>query len=407
MRIATAFLLAVMINSALAQTTTTMRLGTNIMPPYTDITDDRQLMGEATATLNCVFDALPDYRYETSIAPWPRVVRLADQGNIDGWFLYVKNASSDRFAELSEPLQLETWYWYSHQPIGNARLEDFRDQSILVLSGTYQKLWLEARGFKQFLTVQSNDSLVRAFLARRADHLLISDSVFDETLSNFNGDLANIERRFVGYIQLGLYVTDSFMVDNPDFMQRFNEAAHACRSTNPLLTENDRQQLVQLAEQLAQWQTSDWMVQALLRQNQAHQWLTTDDIERLDQQWRDELRQGGGELMDAVMESELSIRLAYMQSQQDGVFSEVFVTDRLGLNAGASEPTSDYYQGDEAIFQQLTGRNTRYHIDELEYDESSRTFQVKISVPIRAANGRLLGILVAGVDVEQALRGFK
>jgi len=250
MRYATAFLLCMIITGALAQTTTTMRLGTNIMPPYTLITDDRQLTGEATATLNCVFDALPEYRYETSIAPWPRVVRLADQGGIDGWFLYVKNATSDRFAELSEPLQLETWYWYSHQSIGNASLEDFRDQSILVLSGTYQQLWLEARGFNNFLTVQSNASLVRAFLARRADHLLISDSVFDETLASFNGELADIDRRFVGYIQLGLYVTDTFLSDNPDFMQRFNEAARHCRSANPQLTEADRQQLLQLVEKM-------------------------------------------------------------------------------------------------------------------------------------------------------------
>ncbi|MFG1497527.1 hypothetical protein ABMA57_12915 [Saccharospirillum sp. HFRX-1] len=407
MRYATAFLLCVMIASAQAQTTTTMRLGTNIMPPYTLITENRQLSGEATATLNCVFDALPEYRYETSVAPWPRVVRLADQGGIDGWFLYVKNASSDRFAKLSEPLQLETWYWYSHQVIGDASLEDFRDQSILVLSGTYQKLWLEARGFHRFLTVQSNESLMRAFLARRADHLLISDSVFDETLASFNGAPANIDRRFVGYIQLGLYITDTFLANNPDFMQRFNDAAHDCRSANPQLTEADREQLLQLVEQLSQWQQADWMRQALRRQNRLNQRLTTTDIERLDQQWRAEVDQPDGDLVNELMSSELSIRLAYIQAQQQGIFSELFITDKFGLNAGASEPTSDYFQGDEAIFQHFGDSQARYYIGELEYDESSRTFQVKISVPVRAADGEFLGVLVAGVDVEQALRGFK
>jgi len=407
MRYATAFLLCVMIASVQAQTTTTMRLGTNIMPPYTLITENRQLSGEATATLNCVFDALPEYRYETSVAPWPRVVRLADQDGIDGWFLYVKNATSDRFAKLSEPLQLETWYWYSHQVIDDASLEDFRDQSILVLSGTYQKLWLEARGFNRFLTVQSNESLMRAFLARRADHLLISDSVFDETLATFNRELADIDRRFVGYIQLGLYVTDTFLTNNPGFMERFNEAAHDCRSANPELTATDREQLLQLVERLSQWQQADWMLQALRQQNLAHQRLTPTDIERLDQQWRDEVNQADGDLVEALMGSELSIRLDYVQAQQDGIFSELFITDKFGLNAGASAPTSDYFQGDEAIFQSLISGQARYYIGQLEYDESSRTFQVKISVPVRAADGELLGVLVAGVDVEQALRGFK
>ncbi|WP_108125621.1 hypothetical protein [Saccharospirillum mangrovi] len=406
MRIATAFLLALMFNGATADTITTMRLGTNIMPPYTVITDDRQLSGEATATLNCVFDALPNYRYQTSVAPWPRVVRLADQGGIDGWFLYVKNATSDRFAELSEPLQLETWYWYSHQPIANAHLSDFRDENILVLSGTYQQLWLEAHGFKHFLTVQSNDSLVRAFVARRADHLLISNSVFDETLARLNGEMDNVERRFVGYIQLGLYVTDEFTRREPDFMRRFNAAAQHCRSANPHLTEDDTAQLVQLANQLGQWKDSDWMREALRRQNEAHRYLSPNDIGRLDQRWIDEVEDGGGELIDSVLDSELSIRLDYIKAQHQGVFSELFVTDRWGLNAAASEATSDYFQGDEAIFQALAGTHAQYHIDVLEYDQSSQTFQVKISVPVHDTDGELLGVLVAGVDVERALRGF-
>lgn len=406
MRSVLVLLLCLMISTVQADAMTTMRLGTNIMPPYTVVTDAHQLSGEATATLNCVFEALPNYQYKTSIAPWPRVVRLADQGGIDGWFLYVKNVTSDRFAELSEPLQLETWYWYSHQPISTASLDDFRDQSILVLSGTYQQLWLEARGFNNFLTVQSNDSLVRAFLARRADHLLISDSVFDETLAGLNSEMAGVQRRFVGYIQLGLYVTDEFLLQHPDFMVRFNAAARDCRSDNPSLTDDDRVQLRQLIEQLALWKDADWMRQALIQQNDANRLLSPSDIEQLDRRWVDEQTVGGGAFINSLLNSELSIRLAYIKEQQGGVFSELFVTDRWGLNAGISDPTSDYYQGDEAIFQALVRDQQPYYIGDLEYDYSSRTFQVKVSVPVRDSNRQLLGVLVAGIDVEQALRGF-
>lgn len=406
MRCAPAFLLCMMLSGVLAETPTTMRLGTNIMPPYTVISDNRQLSGEATATLNCVFDALPGYRYETSIAPWPRVVRLADQGGIDGWFLYVRNATSDRFAELSEPLQLETWYWYSHQSISAASLDDFRDQSILVLSGTYQQLWLEARGFNQFLTVQSNDSLVRAFLARRADHLLISESVFDETLAGLNGELIGVERRFVGYIQLGLYVTDAFLSQQPDFMHRFNQAAHECRSTNPTLTAADQDELKRLVEHLEQWKNTDWLRQALVRQNEQNRYLNSAQIAQLDQRWMAEVAGAEGELIQQVLSSDLSFRLKYIKEQQNGLFSELFVTDRWGMNAGVSEPTSDYFQGDEAIYQALVQGQQPYYIGALEYDSSSRTFQVKISVPVRSDAGELLGVLVAGIDVEQALRGF-
>ena len=285
MRYSTAFVLGLWVGNTLAEESKVMRLGTNVMPPYTVITEGRQLAGQATETLNCVFDALPSYRYETSIAPWPRVVRLADQGSIDGWFLYVRNATSDRFAELSEPLQLETWYWYSHQPIGDAVLSDFLDDSILVLNGTYQQVWLQAQGFSNFLTVQSNDSLVRAFVARRADHLLISDSVFDETLAGLNGELAGVERRFVGYIQLGLYVTNDYLAEHPEFMRRFNSAAHACRSDNPELTEADRRQLQSLVDELAQWKDADWMRQSLTDMNRTNQYLTRTEIETLDSSW--------------------------------------------------------------------------------------------------------------------------
>ena len=64
-----------------------------------------------------------------------------------------------------------------------------------------------------------------------------------------------------------------------------------------------------------------------------------------------------------------------------GAITEVFVMDAQGLNVAASGPTSDYWQGDEAKFQEtyLKGAEA-IHVSEVEFDESSQTYSVQVSV---------------------------
>lgn len=69
--------------------------------------------------------------------------------------------------------------------------------------------------------------------------------------------------------------------------------------------------------------------------------------------------------------------------------------------------TSDWFQGDEGPFDAIVTRREPVQIDAIAYDESTRQFLSQIALPIRDTNGDLIGMLVAGVNVENALKGLR
>lgn len=76
--------------------------------------------------------------------------------------------------------------------------------------------------------------------------------------------------------------------------------------------------------------------------------------------------------------------------------------DAKGLNVGQSDVTSDYMQGDEAKHQKtyVAGPKSTF-IDEVEFDDSSQTFQTQISrTIIDPADGKAIGAITVGVNVE-------
>ena len=80
----------------------------------------------------------------------------------------------------------------------------------------------------------------------------------------------------------------------------------------------------------------------------------------------------------------------------------VFVMDGKGLNVGQSDVTSDYWQGDEAKWQDTYSNGKgAVHISELEEDESTQTLQSQVSVTVvDPESGKAIGAVTFGVNVE-------
>ena len=97
----------------------------------------------------------------------------------------------------------------------------------------------------------------------------------------------------------------------------------------------------------------------------------------------------------------LSDFLSQLQEDSDGIVTEIFVMDNRGLNVGQSQVTSDYWQGDEAKWQEtfLVGPDAML-IGGIEYDESTRKWQSQLSLPIvDPANGAVIGAITVGIDL--------
>ena len=167
--------------------------------------------------------------------------------------------------------------------------------------------------------------------------------------------------------------------------------------------EEQLKKLHQWAESDAQLIVNDpLIIEAIKSQNKKHAALNQAEIDSKDKQWRVEAKVGNGPLVDEVASNALSEHLANIQdNQENGLFTEIFVMDNLGLNVGVSALTSDYWQGDEAKFQETFGKGVdSVHISDIEFDDSANSFQAQVSLTI-SDSGTPIGAVTFGIDVDE------
>lgn len=144
------------------------------------------------------------------------------------------------------------------------------------------------------------------------------------------------------------------------------------------------------------------VVEAVKAQNAAHVDLTDARIEELDQDWRAQVGASASPLIDAVAANPASQILIDSRDAAEGLLTEVFVMDNRGLNVAMSDVTSDYWQGDEAKWQETYAVGAdAIHIGEVELDESTQSYQSQVSLPVvDPANGDVIGAVTFGVNIE-------
>ena len=124
-------------------------------------------------------------------------------------------------------------------------------------------------------------------------------------------------------------------------------------------------------------------------QNRAYRDLSRVEVKDLDSQWRAERNKPDKPLIAATLATPLSNYLTRIQAQSIGLFTEIFVTDRLGLNVGQSAITSDYWQGDEAKFKRTFPRGPgTIFLDDAEWHAESATWRVQLNLTVADADSR-------------------
>lgn len=150
--------------------------------------------------------------------------------------------------------------------------------------------------------------------------------------------------------------------------------------------------------------TTDVVMLTLESRNAKAGGISQADIDALDKQWRAERKTDDQPLITAVLASPLSAYLLHIQAGSLGLFSEIFVMDSNGLNAGQSAITSDYWQGDEAKFQKTfdVGPDAIF-IDEPEFHDGSGTWRQQVNMTI-ARDGRPVGAATIEVNLTELQR---
>ena len=144
------------------------------------------------------------------------------------------------------------------------------------------------------------------------------------------------------------------------------------------------------------------VIAAVRAQNEKHAGLTQDQIDAMDQAWRAEVGAAATPTITPVLEHEASQELATARDESEGLFTEIFVMDDKGLNVAASDVTSDYWQGDEAKWQETYAKGAdAVHLSEVELDESTQSYQSQVSVAVvDPESGAAIGAVTFGVNVE-------
>lgn len=129
------------------------------------------------------------------------------------------------------------------------------------------------------------------------------------------------------------------------------------------------------------------------------------EIDALDTQWRKERESNDQPLITAVLAGPLSAYLLQMQASSLGLYSEIFVMDANGLNAGQSAITSDYWQGDEAKFQKTfpVGPDAVF-IDEAEFNEDTGTWRAQVNLTLTDPHGNAIGAATVEMNLTELQR---
>lgn len=137
------------------------------------------------------------------------------------------------------------------------------------------------------------------------------------------------------------------------------------------------QQKIQLVRELL---AHPLVLRAVEASNATNSNISLQEIKRLDEAWR-----SAADHSDTVrpFETNEAARTLIEFQESHGEFSEIFITDRHGLNVAQTNKTSDFYQADEEWWQTAyaNGRGTESH-GPIEFDESAQTEAIALYVPV-------------------------
>lgn len=375
-----------------------LKVGTGIAPPYQLKIGD-SVGGSVVDLVQCVLEK-SSVPYSISVYPWKRNTRYLKSDKLDVVFSLIENSDLDTSAVFSAPLVLEKWYWYGKNKLNPKK----KDMAISVVSGSNQEAWLKGQGYTKVKPVSSLNSAMKMMSTARVDSLL-TDRESALIYSKESGDnLDNYNAKFQRFSELGAYISKAYASTHPDFLANFNKNIFSCKPVGVVLDNSSLSALKDIATDITQWMNNGIVLSGINEANAQHKNISEADIILLDKQWRKEKKSKQHKMISTTLANNVSAYLKKIKKDNDGLYSEIFVMDEHGMNVGQSDITSDYWQGDEAKFKKSFSGDGGPFIDDIEYDESSRTFQSQISLAIvDLASNKRIGAITVGVNIERAL----
>ena len=382
----------------------TVVLATNIASAFTSDNPRGDYTQDLSPHLSCIFKDLRR-DYSVQIMPWRRAYQDVKNNRIDGFFTAIPMRQVDPYAVLSAPLVLENWYWFwrSKTTAPETWREGYKLGSIL---GSQQETWLSEAGYNIEMSANNLPQLIKLLKSKRIDVILADREHFYQALQEVQFPPEAFQSRFFRYVPLGVYFNEAFLNKNPGFLSRFNKKIEQCTSQPFSLSAYEQQVLEELLiRKIERWKHLPGLEEALKKHNLKARLWTQQEIAIMDKKWIKAFKADDFSYSLKMVDQELSAQLREIKKEGQGQITEIIVADARGLNVAISDITSDFWQGDEAKFTRAFGQpSNRLFFSDIRYDESTKHFQVDISVPlVNEEQQAPIGVLIFGVDSEKVL----
>lgn len=363
--------------------------------------DGPQVIGETVDTVRCAMDragASTDIR----LMPRSRARYTLQRNLVDGYFAVDPSPAMNEAAVISHPVALEKWYWFyldQHPEPDTAK--------IGVIGGSNEEAWLTQNGLQAFMTVTSAEQLPALLKRNRIDLALMDQRVMAALQEE------SLERTFMRYAPLHMYMNTRFAKEHPDFMARFNRQLPDCMGEHMQLTNEERQHVAIVATRLIQ----DLISKVNLTQaiHQGPRFPAFTDILTQDTLWQALAPEQLTPLASEILALPASQSLRHWKAEHTGLVTEILLTNDKGALVAMSQLSSDYWQGNEPKFQEIATESERgierkadLWISPIRYDASTKQFQITVSVPVplHEPNNGVEGVLALGLAIEETLHNY-
>jgi polar amino acid transport system substrate-binding protein len=208
-----------------------LHLGTHDQAPYGSYQADKKFDGLAVRMMACVLKRM-GRSYVFDVYPWARVQLMAERGEVDGFFPATLRAERLVWAQATDVIADQKWVWYlpAGSKLDPLSAEFKATAKVGAHLGSNRLKMLEEQKYQVVLRPASDEMLLRAFVrGDRADAILGGDLAIAMAMKEQGVDPKSLRTVVAQDSPLHAYFGRKFLLNEPDFVVRFNAQLPYCR----------------------------------------------------------------------------------------------------------------------------------------------------------------------------------
>lgn len=207
-----------------------IRIATHDQAPYGTYLADKTFDGVAVQVVACVLRKM-GRAYAVEVYPWERAQRLAERGDVDGFFPATIKPERLVWAEASGVIADQKWVWYlplesKFDPLSPT----FKTMArVGAHFGSNRLKMLEAEHYNVVFKPQTDELLLTGLVRGRADAILGGNLAVAAAMKDQGIDPKHYRMVVAQDNPLHAYFGRQFLAANPGFMKQFDSRIASCR----------------------------------------------------------------------------------------------------------------------------------------------------------------------------------